>query len=55
MCDFSGEMFKRFEVVLSAVSATTTQLFSDGEFCKLLCDTVSVQNASAKVSFYTSN
>jgi hypothetical protein len=36
ICDFSGETFKGFEVLLSAKSATTTQLLSSGEFCKLV-------------------
>jgi hypothetical protein len=30
ICDFSGETFKVFEVLLSALSATTTQLPSSG-------------------------
>jgi hypothetical protein len=34
MRDFSGEAFKDF-----SMSATTTQLLSSGEFCKLLYDT----------------
>ena len=50
ICDFSGETFKGFEVLLSALSATTTQLLSSGEFCKLRYDTIPVQNASANVS-----
>jgi len=37
------------------MSATTTQLLSSGEFCKLRFDTVPVKSASANVSFYTSN
>jgi hypothetical protein len=55
ICDFSGETFKGFEGPLSAVSATTTQLFSSGEFCKLRYDTIPVQSASENVSFYTHN
>jgi hypothetical protein len=55
ICYFSGEKFKGFEVLLSATSATTTKLLSSGEFCKLRYDTISVQSASATVSFYTSN
>jgi hypothetical protein len=35
------------------MSATTTQLLSSGEFCKLLYDTTPVNSASANVSFYT--
>jgi hypothetical protein len=35
------------------LSATTTQLLSSGEFCKLLYDTIPVKSASANVSFYT--
>jgi hypothetical protein len=37
------------------MSATTTQLLSSGEFCKLRYDTTPVQSASANVSFYTNN
>jgi hypothetical protein len=37
------------------MSATTTQLLSSGEFCKLRYDTTPVKSASANVSFYTSN
>jgi len=37
------------------MNATTIQLLSSGEFCKLRYDTVSVKSASANVSFYTSN
>jgi len=53
--DFSGGKFKGFEVLLSAMSATTTQLLSSGEFCKLRYDAIPVQSASANVSFYTSS
>jgi len=35
------------------MSATTTQLLSSGEFCKLHYDTIPVKSASANVSFYT--
>jgi hypothetical protein len=35
------------------MSATTKQLLSSGEFCKLCYETKPVQSASAKVSFYT--
>jgi len=37
------------------MSATTTQLLSSGEFCKLPYDTIPVKSASANVSFYTNN
>jgi hypothetical protein len=37
------------------MSATTTQLLSSGEFCKLRYDTIPVKSASAKVSFYSNN
>jgi len=37
------------------MSATTTQLLSSGEFCKLRYDTIPVKSASADVSFYTNN
>ena len=35
--------------------ATTTQLLSSGEFCKLRYDTMPVKSASEIVSFYTNN
>jgi len=35
------------------MSATTTQLLSSGEFCKLRYDTIPVKNGYANVSFYT--
>jgi hypothetical protein len=53
--DFSGETYKGFEVLLSVTSATTTQLLSNGEFCKLRYNTIPVKSASANISFYTSN
>jgi len=53
--DFSGETFKSFEVLYFSMSATTTQLLSSGEFCKLRYDTIPVKSASANVSFYPSN
>jgi len=37
------------------MSATTTQLPSSGELCKLRYDTIPVKGASANVSFYTNN
>jgi hypothetical protein len=37
------------------MSATTTQLLSSGEFCKLRYETVHAKSASANVSFYTNN
>ena len=43
ICDFSGETFKGFEVLQFSMSATTTQLLSSGEFCKLLYDTTPVK------------
>jgi len=55
ICDFSGETFKGFEVLKFSMSATTTQLLSSGEFCKLRYGTVPVRNAPANVSVYTSN
>jgi hypothetical protein len=53
--DFSGETFKGFEMLLFSMSATTIQLLSSGEFCKLRYDTVPVKSASTNVSFYTNN
>jgi hypothetical protein len=55
ICDFSGETFKGFEVLQFSMSATTTQLISSGEFCKLLYDTIPVKSAPADFSFYTYN
>jgi hypothetical protein len=37
------------------MSATTTQLLSSGEFCKLRYEAIPVKSASADVSFYTNN
>jgi len=37
------------------MSATTTQLLSSGEFCKLRYETMPVKSASANVTYYTSN
>jgi hypothetical protein len=44
-------MFNGFEVPLSALSATTTQPLSSGEFCKLRYDTVPVKSAPANIFF----
>jgi len=38
-CDFSGEAFEGFEVLYLSMGATTIQLLSSGEFCKLRYDT----------------
>jgi hypothetical protein len=53
--DFSGKTFKGFEVLCFTMSATTTQLLSSGEFCKLRYETIPVKSASANISFYTNN
>ena len=53
--DFSGETFKGFEMLLSAMSATTTHLLFSGEFCKLGYGTLSIQSASPNFSFHTNN
>jgi len=37
------------------MSATTTQLLSSGEFCKLRYDSIPVKSAFANVYFYTNN
>jgi len=37
------------------MSATTTQLLSSGEFCRLRYDIVPVKSAYANVFFYTNN
>ena len=55
ICNFSGETFQGFEVLLSTMSAMTTQLLSSGQFCNLRDDTIPVKGASANVSFYTNN
>jgi len=55
ICVFSGATFEGFEVLLGAMSATTTQLLTSGEFCRLRYDTIPVQSASANVSFYNNN
>jgi len=55
ICDFSGGTFKGFEVLKFSMSATTTELLSSSEFCKLCNDIIPVKSASANVSFYTSN
>jgi hypothetical protein len=49
--DFLGEKPRGFEVLYFSMSATTTQLLSSGEFCKLRYDTIPVKSASANVSF----
>jgi len=55
ICDFSGEAFKGFEMLQFSMSATTTQLLSSGEFCKLRYDTTPVKSASTNVSFNNNN
>ena len=52
---FQERLFKGFEVLQFSMSATTTQLLSSGEFCKLRYDTIPVKSASVNVSFYTNN
>jgi len=53
--DFSGESFKGFEALYFSMSATTTQLLSSGEFCKVRCDTTPDKIASVIVYLYTNN
>jgi hypothetical protein len=48
--DFSGEVFKRFEVLYFSMNAATTQLLSSGKFYKLRYDNVPVQSVSANVT-----
>jgi hypothetical protein len=55
ICDFSGEAFMGFEALQFSMSATTTQMLSSGEFCKLRYDNTPVKSASANVSFHTNN
>jgi len=47
--DFLGATVKRFGVLKFCMSATTTQLLSSGEFCKLRYDTIPFKSASANV------
>jgi hypothetical protein len=35
ICDFSGEAFKGFQVLLFSMGATTPQLLSSDEVCKV--------------------
>jgi hypothetical protein len=37
------------------MSATTTQLLSSGEVCKVRYEILPVKNASANIPFYTNN
>jgi len=53
--DFSGETFKRFEMLYFSMSAMTMQLLSSGWFYKLRYEIIPVKSSSANVSFYTSN
>ena len=55
ICVFSAQTFKGFEVLQFSMSATTTQLLSSGELCKLCYNTIPVKSSSANVSFYTNN
>ena len=41
---FQERLFKGFEVLQFSMSATTTQLLSSGEFCKLRYDTIPVKS-----------
>jgi hypothetical protein len=43
ICDFSGETFKDFQVLYFSMSATTIQLLSSGEFCKLRYEKMHLQ------------
>jgi hypothetical protein len=55
MGDFPGKIFKGSEVLQFCMSASTTHLFSSGEFCKRRYDITPVKSASANISFYTNN
>jgi len=48
---------KRLKVLkcYNFLSATTTQLLSSGEFCKLRYENTPVKSASENVSFYVNN
>jgi len=52
---FQEKLVKVFEVLYFPMSATTTQLLSSGEFCKLRYDTIPVKSAPLNVFFYTNN
>jgi len=52
---FSGEKFKVTEMLQFLESATTTQLLSSGEFCKVNYDTTPFKISSANLSFYINN
>jgi hypothetical protein len=52
---FHEKLLKVLKCCNFFVSATTTQLLSSGEFCKLHYDTIPVNSASANASFYTKN
>ena len=55
ICDFLGETFKRFEVLLLSMCAMTTKMLSSSTFCNLCYDTIAGKSASANVSFYTNS
>jgi len=50
-----AQAFNDFEVLQFSISATTTQLLSSGEFCRLHYDIKPVKSASANVHFYANN
>ena len=52
---FQEKLLKVLKCYNFRTSATTTQLLSSGEFCKLRYDTIPVKSASANVYFYTNN
>jgi hypothetical protein len=52
---FQEKLLKVLKCYNFFMSATTKQLLSSGEFCKLRYDTILVESASANVSFYTNN
>jgi hypothetical protein len=52
---FQERLLNGFEELKFSMSATTTQLLSSGEFCKLRYDTIPVKSAFANVSFYNNN
>jgi len=55
MYDIRERLLKGLQCYNFFVSATTTQLLSSGEFCKLRHDTIPVKSAFANISFYNNN
>jgi len=52
---FREKLLKDFEELSFSMSATTTQLLSNGEICKLRYGAILVKSVFAYVYFYTTN